>query len=644
MSCVPFLALLFLPSGLAGLDDRVSRLSAIKEGATTLEGYNYLGLNTTVERTHPEPNVNLTYLDPAGGSGPAGDKYIGLDRFGRVADVHWRNPSTSTTTDRFGYGYDRNGNRLYRENLVNAAFSELYHLNGASQGYDGFNQLLAFARGTLNGSKDTIAAPTHYKKWTDGSDNSTLDGLGNWNSVNTNGTTQTRGHNKQNQITSISAPDVTPDYDNNGNTKKDEKGRGLVYDAWDRLVEVLTAPGGARLVRYTYDPLGRRACETTGGLATEKLCTVTGGTLRDFYYSRAWQVVEEREGATPAVKAHYVWSPVYVDALVLRDRDTGGAADLDERLYVQQDANWNVTAVANPSGAVLERYTYDPYGQPTAIDDDWTSYPGGQQAGQLDWHYLHQGGRFFRFDASAGTYHFRNRDLSATLGRWMQQDPAGFVDGMNLYGYEQANPSTLLDPFGEFCYEVGRDFPPSGFGVFVRACYRDEAGCIDASLFGAVSWAPPFLYTVRTIFNWFNIHVDAGIRGGIQGSVRYCRGEPCIRDPRICGRVEVFVRVGHRAWRQRDDLGRWARLRFGFSTAGGAQVCWNPCNGDLTFAGNFTFSFWVHVGNRWFSRQYGGGWSWSTREFVFATTPWAPLRPYCCGPPPLELAPSWTED
>ena len=255
-------------TGATGLDDRISRLSAIKEGTTTLEGYSYLGLGTVVERTHPEPNVNLTYIDPAGGSGGAGDKYIGLDRFDRIAEVHWRNPSTSTTTDRFGYGYDRNGNRLYRDNLhpdaAAAAFDELYHLNGASQGYDGFNQLLAFSRGTLNGSKDTITSPTHYQKWTDGSDNSTLDAMGNWTSVNTNGTTQTRGHNAQNQITSISTPDVPPSYDNNGNTIKDEKGRGLVYDAWDRLVEIKTSPTGTRIVRYSYDALGRRVKDENG--------------------------------------------------------------------------------------------------------------------------------------------------------------------------------------------------------------------------------------------------------------------------------------------------------------------------------------------------------------------------------------------
>lgn len=37
---------------------------------------------------------------------------------------------------------------------------------------------------------------------------------------------------------------------------------------------------------------------------------------------------------------------------------------------------------------------------------------------------------------------------SPTLGRWMQQDPAGYVDGMNLQQYERSNPPVHTDPLG----------------------------------------------------------------------------------------------------------------------------------------------------------------------------------------------------
>jgi hypothetical protein len=70
---------------------------------------------------------------------------------------------------------------------------------------------------------------------------------------------------------------------------------------------------------------------------------------------------------------------VYVDALILRDRDTDGDGTLDERLWVVQDANYNVTALLDNSGNVVERYVYDPFGQATVFDANWTERPNGSQ-------------------------------------------------------------------------------------------------------------------------------------------------------------------------------------------------------------------------------------------------------------------------
>ncbi len=57
--------------------------------------------------------MDLTYIAP-GGSGDAGDQYTGLDRFGRVVDQRWIRAADASATDRFQYGYDADGNRLYR--------------------------------------------------------------------------------------------------------------------------------------------------------------------------------------------------------------------------------------------------------------------------------------------------------------------------------------------------------------------------------------------------------------------------------------------------------------------------------------------------------------------------------------------------
>jgi RHS repeat-associated protein len=42
----------------------------------------------------------------------------------------------------------------------------------------------------------------------------------------------------------------------------------------------------------------------------------------------------------------------------------------------------------------------------------------------------------------------RNRMYSPTLGRWMQMDPAGYVDGLNAYQEERSSPVATLDPAG----------------------------------------------------------------------------------------------------------------------------------------------------------------------------------------------------
>src|SRR5262249_16283042 len=122
-----------------GLPDSISRLTSIADGSTTLESYDYLGVGTVVRRAHPQPRVELTYIKETGESaGAAGDKSVGPDRFGRVADQRWR--SSTTDLDRRQYGYDRDSNRLYALNTVETTRSELY-------AYDGLNQLTSMQRG-----------------------------------------------------------------------------------------------------------------------------------------------------------------------------------------------------------------------------------------------------------------------------------------------------------------------------------------------------------------------------------------------------------------------------------------------------------------------------------------------------------------
>jgi RHS repeat-associated protein len=178
---------------------------------------------------------------------------------------------------------------------------------------------------------------------------------------------------------------------------------------------------------------------------------MAGGATTDLYYSAAWQVLEERIGGTP--KAQYVWSPVYVDALVERDRDANGQTGdaLEQRLYAQQDANYNITALVDASGNVVERYVEDPYGQVMVLTAAWAD----QGVSLFVWLYLHQGGRFEQLSA---TYGFRYRDLSSALGRWLQRDPIELAGGdTNFYRVLGNRPTILVDPKG-----LDSNCPPSG--------------------------------------------------------------------------------------------------------------------------------------------------------------------------------------
>jgi RHS repeat-associated protein len=302
--------------------------------------------------------------------------------------------------------------------------------------------LTAFARGTLSDSNgdgvpDTVASAGRSQAWS-------IDAAGNFNSVTENGGPPTsRTTNKQNQVTAVGSSALT--YDRDGNTTTDNFGQGLTYDAWNRLVRVYGGGTGANLA-YGYDALGWRVVEWQGDFTSRPQGTgeglIIGGQTNHLYYSAAWQVLEERGDV--AAWAQYVWSPVYVDALVERDRDADGNAanGLEERLYALQDANYNVTALVNTSGSVVERYAYDPYGQPAVLTPAWAT----RGASAYGWRYLHQG---LRYDGIAGLYDDRARAYSPTLMRFLQNDPKGLNAGdPDLYSYVGNDPVNKLDPMG----------------------------------------------------------------------------------------------------------------------------------------------------------------------------------------------------
>jgi len=87
---------------------------------------------------------------------------------------------------------------------------------------------------------------------------------------------------------------------------------------------------------------------------------------------RPWRCAKT---ATPTPYEQFVWGVRYVHGPVLRWRDTTSPPDgsVDETLYYTGDANFNVTALVDTSGTVLERIACDPYGKATFYDGNWSS-------------------------------------------------------------------------------------------------------------------------------------------------------------------------------------------------------------------------------------------------------------------------------
>jgi RHS repeat-associated protein len=431
----------------SGLDTAISRVSALADdvsgtpSSTPLEAYTYLGLDTVVQRSHPQNGVSLSYINS---SATSGNRYTGLDAFDRVIDQNWS--VAGTAIDRLQYAYDNDGDVLYTNNLVVANDSQLYQANGAlaNSAYDPLGRITNFSQGPLsasgnNGTQlDQVVSPGGKNPPTITTESWNYDSLGNWSSRTTNTTTTSRTFNAQNQTASItSSAGTTPVYDHDGNEVTDSTGLRYIYDAWNRPTAVLQYSGKGTiynaLADYSYDALGRR------DQITNPYITNTTNTI---YFSANDQPIEERSaaiGSTPTLLYQYVWSLAGDNQMVLRDQFSSGT--LSQRLYVEQDPNGNVTSLTNTSGVVVARFLYDPYGNATFMNAAGTA-PGTP----VSWDYLFQGGRR---DPYSGRVEFGARDYIPFEGKWAERDPLGLDAGdPNIYEFGWSNPTDFTDPSG----------------------------------------------------------------------------------------------------------------------------------------------------------------------------------------------------
>ena len=197
-------------------------------------------------------------------------------------------------------------------------------------------------------------------------------------------------------------------YDANGNLIQ----RGTLefqYDSLNRLVSA--GDGNVAIAEFFHDVRGRRVLER-GAEGTVALVS-DGPNI----------ICEHRNGALFAQYVH--------DERI--DRPVQIAAEGDEHWF-HADYNRSVRALTDRTGAIAAAYEYRPFGE-TLQAPAAGPYNPVRHAGR-------------RLDAKLDTYDSRFRQYAPELGRFLQRDPLGMLDGTNLYPYVGSNPLSFVDPFG----------------------------------------------------------------------------------------------------------------------------------------------------------------------------------------------------
>jgi|GEM_PF-273034 len=171
--------------------------------------------------------------------------------------------------------------------------------------------------------------------------------------------------------------------------------------------------GSTVLASFVYDPLHRQSMKT-----------VASGSTR--YVYSGWQRIADysHSGSTETLQNYYIYGPGLDEPLIQ-------VSSSYVPTFLHHDRMGSIVAVSNASGAVINKNTYGPFGEPGASSGTSFGFTGQ------------------RFDPETGLYYYKNRYYSPKIGRFMQPDPIGYQGGdLNLYAYVKNSPQVLTDPLG----------------------------------------------------------------------------------------------------------------------------------------------------------------------------------------------------
>lgn len=109
--------------------------------------------------------------------------------------------------------------------------------------------------------------------------------------------------------------------------------------------------------------------------------------------------------------------------------------------YVTTDAMGSVMAVLDETGNVLERRSYDAFGEATYMLPDGTVVPDSPTGVDI-------GFQGQLMDKLTGMYQMGYRWYSPVLGRWVSRDPIGLEGGINVAAFVGNCPIILSDSYG----------------------------------------------------------------------------------------------------------------------------------------------------------------------------------------------------
>ncbi|MCP1307952.1 RHS repeat domain-containing protein [Paenibacillus tyrfis] len=384
--------------------DTAGRRTAMQDGTgRTQYGYNNVGQLDAV--TYPDGKKVLYVYDPQG------NRTQMTDPFGYV----------------IAYGYD-NRNRLkgvgpamadwdasydYKKNSL---LSNVTQRNGIAWSYtfDGAN--------LMNLSQTRYGAPVNSYGYT-------YDNNGNQTSKNENGQGNTFSYDKLDRIEKSSQFNEAYTYDTRGNRQTmqssksiDMSGAGYRYDDRNRLAQVTTDDGKNVSYRYNGD-----------GMLYER--TENGQTTR-YYYDGANMIAEGTvSNGTVTMKARYIRGG---SGLVAR-QDASGT-----KTFYLHNGHGDVVGLADGNGNVINRYTYDIWGNPLSTSE---------QVPQP----FRYSGEFW--DSSTNLQYLRARWYDPSVGRFINEDTyEGDIANplsLNLYTYVLNNPLKYVDPTGHVEMEMG---------------------------------------------------------------------------------------------------------------------------------------------------------------------------------------------